>query len=80
MTRDLRKYMRDTNTRIVIGAILLLFIVGLGLIWIIYGFGAAVTGFLCILAAFLPIGLVFLFLFGMDWFVKRANPDDNRND
>ena len=80
MTRDLRKYMRDTNTRIVIGAILLLFIVGLGLIWMIYGCGAAVTGLLCILAAFLPIGLVFLFLFGMDWFVKRANPDEHRND
>lgn len=77
MSRDLRKYMRDTNTRIVIGAILLLFIVGLGLIWLIYGFGAAVTGFLCILAAFIPIGLIFLVLFGMDWIVKRANPDDN---
>ena len=77
MSRDLRKYMRDTNTRIVIGAILLLFIAGLGLIWLIYGFGAAVTGFLCILAAFMPIGLIFLVLFGMDWIVKRANPDDN---
>lgn len=77
MSRDLRKYMRDTNTRIVIGAILMLFIVGLGLIWLIYGFGAAVTGFLCILAAFIPIGLIFLVLFGMDWILKRANPDDN---
>lgn len=77
MSRDLRKYMRDTNARLVIGAILLLFIVGLGLIWLIYGFGAAVTGFLCILGAFIPIGLIFLVLFGMDWIVKRANPDDN---
>ena len=77
MSRDLRKYMRDTNIRIVIGAILLLFIAGLGLIWLIYGFGAAVTGFLCILAAFVPIGLIFLVLLGMDWIVKRANPDDN---
>lgn len=77
MSRDLRKYMRDTNTRIVIGAILLLFIVGLGLIALIYGVGAAVTGFLCILGAFIPIGLIFLVLFGMDWIVKRANSDDN---
>lgn len=76
MSRDLRKYMRDTNIRLIFGAVLLLFIVGLGLIWWIYGFGAAVTGLLCILGAFIPIGLIFLVLFGMDWIVKRANPDD----
>lgn len=80
MSRDLRKYMRDTNVRLVVGAILLLFVAGLGLIWLIYGFGAAVSGFLCILAAFVPIGLIFLVLFGMDWIVKRANPDDDRTD
>lgn len=77
MSRDLRKYMRDTNVRIVVGAVLLLFIVGLGLIGIIYGFGAAVSGFFCILAAFVPIGLIFLVMFGMDWIVKRANPDED---
>jgi hypothetical protein len=69
--------MRDTNVRLVAGAILMLFIVGVGLIWLIYGFGAAVTGFLCILAAFIPIGLIFLALFGMDWIVKRANRDED---
>jgi uncharacterized SAM-binding protein YcdF (DUF218 family) len=77
MSRDLRKYMRDTNVRLVAGAILMLFIVGVGLIWLVYGFGAAVTGFLCILAAFIPIGLIFLALFGMDWIVKRANRDED---
>ncbi|MBN8656280.1 MAG: hypothetical protein J0M11_11115 [Anaerolineae bacterium] len=77
MSRDLRKYARDTNVRLVVGAILMLLIVGVGLIWLIYGFGAAVTGLLCILAAFIPIGLVFLSLFGMDWIVKRANRDED---
>ncbi|MBV6392874.1 MAG: hypothetical protein KPEEDBHJ_02101 [Anaerolineales bacterium] len=80
MSRDLRKYKRDTDKRLAIGAILLLFIAGLGLIWLIYGFGAAVTGFLCVLAAFVPIGLIFISLYGMDWIVKRANTDDDRND
>ena len=80
MSRDLRKYKRSTDTRLVVGAITLLFIAGLGLIWLIYGFGAAVTGFLCILAAFVPIGLIFISLYGMDWIVKRANPDEYRND
>ncbi len=75
MSRDLRKYVKDTNTRILIGAILLLFVIGIALIWIIYGFGAAVSGFLCLLGAFVPIALIFLALFGLDWIVKRANRD-----
>jgi uncharacterized membrane protein len=75
MSRDLRKYMKDTNVRILIGAFLLLFVIGVGLIWAIYGFGAAVSGFLCLLGAFVPIGLIFLVLYGMDWIVKRANRD-----
>ncbi|MBL8061821.1 MAG: hypothetical protein JNK32_02290 [Anaerolineales bacterium] len=79
MSRDLRKYARQTNVRIAVGATLLLFIVGLGLIWAIYGFGAAISGMLCILAAFVPIGLIFIALYGLDWIVKRANPDEDRN-
>lgn len=75
MSRDLRKYVKDTNARILIGAILLLFVVGIVLIWVVYGFGAAVTGFLCLLGALVPIALIFLALFGLDWIVKRANRD-----
>lgn len=75
MSRDLRKYMRDTNLRVIIGALSMLFVVGLGLIWLIYGFGAAVSGFLCLLGAFVPIALIILALFGLDWIVKRANRD-----
>ena len=75
MKRDLRKDMKDTNTRILIGAFFLLFVIGIGLIWAIYGGGAAVTAFLCLLGATVPIGLIFLSLFGLDWIVKRANRD-----
>jgi hypothetical protein len=80
MSRDLRKYAKDTNVRIGVGAVLLLFIVGVGLIWAIYGFGAAVSGMLCILAGLIPVGLIFLVFFGLDWIVKRANTDEDRND
>ena len=76
MSRDLRKYMQQTNFRIAIGALLLLFIVGLGLIWLIYGFSAAVSGLLCLLGAFVPIALILFALYGLDWIVKRANRDD----
>jgi len=75
MSRDLRKYVKDTNVRILIGAFLLLFIIGIGLIWLIYGFGAAVSAFLCLLGAFVPIALIFIALYGLDWIVKRANDD-----
>lgn len=76
MSRDLRKYMQQTNVRITVGALLLLFIVGVGLIWLIYGFGAAMMGLLCLLGAFVPIGLILFSLYGLDWIVKRANRDE----
>ncbi len=75
MSRDLRSYMKDTNVRLIVGALALLFIVGDGLIWLIYGFGAAVMGLLCMLGAFVPIGLILLFLNLSDWIVKRAGRD-----
>jgi hypothetical protein len=75
MSRDLRSYMKDTNVRLIVGALALLFIVGDGLIWLIYGFGAAVMGLLCMLGAFIPIGLILFFLNLSDWIVKRANRD-----
>ena len=75
MNRDVRSYMKDTNVRLVIGALVLLFIVGDGLIWLIYGFGAAMMGLLCMLGAFFPIGLIFLLLNLSDWIVKRAGRD-----
>ena len=73
MTRDLRKYMRQTNVRLGVGAFLLLFIVGTGLIYVIYGAGAAMGGVLCLLAALAPVALIFLSLAILDWIQKRAD-------
>ena len=75
MSRDLRKYARQTNVRIAVGALVLLFVVGLGLIWWVYGPRAAVMGFFCLLGALVPIGLVALSLQFLDWINKRANRD-----
>ncbi len=75
MTRDLRKYSSQTTIRLIVGALVILFIVGLGLIAWIYGLGAAMMGLLCLLGAFIPIGLIWLFLGGLDWLVKRINKD-----
>lgn len=73
--RDLRRYARQTNVRLGAGAFLLLFVVGLGLIYVIYGSGAAVMGFLCLLAGLSPLVLIFISLEILDWIQKRANRD-----
>ena len=73
--RDLRKYARQTTVRLVFGALLLIFIVGDALIFIIYGPQAALMGLLCIGAALLPVLLIVLILQTMDWIVKKANDD-----
>ena len=73
MTRDLRKYARQTNVRLIVGALLVLLLIGDGLIYLLYGSGAAVTGLLCIGIGLTPVLLVLLFLFALDWITKRAN-------
>jgi len=75
MTRDLRKYARQTNLRLVTGALILLFIIGDGLIYLFYGVRAAVMGLLCLLAGVTPVVLVALILLLLDWIAKRANRD-----
>jgi magnesium-transporting ATPase (P-type) len=75
MSRDLRKYTSQTNVQLAAGALTLLFVVGLGLIAWIYGTGAAVMGFLCLLGALVPVGLIVLLMFGLDIIVKRINKD-----
>jgi multisubunit Na+/H+ antiporter MnhB subunit len=74
MKRDLREYAKQTNVRLIIAAFVLLFLVGLGLIYAIYGPGAAGVGFLCLLGGLLPIALILAALYGMDWIVRRARP------
>lgn len=70
---DLRDYARQTNVRLVVGAALILFIVGDGLIYVIYGPYAALMGLLCLLGGLAPLVLIGLVLWLMDWVVKRAN-------
>ena len=75
MTRDLRKYAKQTNVRLGVSAFFLLFVIGIGLIYLIYGAGAAITGLICLLGALVPIALIFLSLWILDWIQKRANRD-----
>ncbi len=72
MKRDLREYAKQTNIQLAIAALVLLFGVGLGLIYIIYGPGAAGVGFLCLLGGLVPVALILVALVGIDWIVKRG--------
>ncbi|MEA5077713.1 MAG: hypothetical protein VB013_04010 [Anaerolineaceae bacterium] len=74
-SRDLRKYAASTNFRLIVGAFVLLFVVGLGIIGLIYGFKAALFGFLCLLGGMVPIVLILIFWFGLDAFLKKINKD-----
>ena len=73
--RDLRDYARQTNVRLVVGAMLVLFLVGDGLIYWIYGPYAAMMGVLCLLGGLAPVVLIALLLWIVDLVVKRANRD-----
>ena len=75
MARDLRKYASQSNVQLIAGGLLLLFLVGLGLIWYFYGLQAALLGLLCMLGGLVPIGLVMLIMFGMDKILKRINKE-----
>ena len=73
MNRDLRKYARNTNLRLVFGFVVLLLFLGDGLIFWIYGREAGVLGLLCILGGLTPLALIALVLGLMDYFVRKAN-------
>lgn len=73
MSRDLRRYARQTNVRLLAGMLLLAFIVGDGLIYIFLGEGAALLGLLCLAAALVPAILIWLALWALEWIARRAN-------
>jgi hypothetical protein len=71
--RDLRSYQKSTIFRLIVGGLLIVFIVGDGLIYLIYGPQAALSGLLCIGGGMLPIILITGFLWVIERVVKNAN-------
>jgi hypothetical protein len=53
-----------------IGFLVLVFLVGGGLIFFLYGRGAGITGLFCLLGALVPVLLVVLLLWILDRVVK----------
>jgi len=73
MPNNIRSYADQTKFRLVVWFLIILFVVGLGLIWFIYGLKSALLGFLCLIGTLIPIGLIFLFLIGLDKIVKNQD-------
>jgi hypothetical protein len=74
MKRDLREYARQTNLRLAVGAALVLIVVGIGLIWVIYGEQAASLGLFCALVGLSPVALIVLLFLAIDWILRSARP------
>jgi hypothetical protein len=74
--RDIRRYSRQTNVRLGIGFVLILFIIGDGLIYLIYGQKAAIMGVICLSFGLAPLTLILLILIGIDRLVRRINQRD----
>jgi len=75
VTRDLRKYATQTNKRLILGGIGLLYLVGGGLIYLIFGREAAITGVICLTVGLSPLVLAWLALNLVGWIARRADPD-----
>jgi len=73
VSKDLREFARSTQVRLIAGFLLLVFIVGDGLIFIIYGTGAGLAGLVCLLGALLPVLLVVFFLWVADRVVEKQD-------
>lgn len=75
MSRDLRKYANQTNVRLVIGGLLLVFIIGIGLIYLFYGQGAALTGLLCLVIGLIPLFLIWIMFWALELITNRVRSE-----
>jgi hypothetical protein len=69
--RDMRAYARNTQARLIVGALLLVLAVGASLIWLVYGGWAAGMGLACILLGLGPVVLIYAALRLAGWIVAR---------
>jgi hypothetical protein len=69
--KDLREYAAGTHRRLILGGLILIFILGVGLIWWRYGPGAGWMALLCTVAGLAPAVLIAIWLRVMEWAAKR---------
>ena len=72
MSRDLRRYARNTQLRLILGGLAIVFLAGGALVWWIYGPQAAAMALLCTVAGLAPILLIFIALLALEWISRSA--------
>ena len=72
MPRDMRKYARQTNIRLILGGLLLMILIGEGLILVFYGRSAALSGLICMGLGLAPLILIWVTLWGLGKITERA--------
>ncbi len=68
---DSRAFGRQLERELIIGGLVIGLVVGLGLIYLLFGQTAAMTSLLCFVGFLGIIGLVWGFLILIDWLGKR---------
>jgi hypothetical protein len=76
---DIRNHARQTKRRLIAGGLGLFFVIGTVLIAVTYGTPAAVCGLAFFLLAMIPIGLISLVLFGLEWISDRSKQNDAKS-
>ncbi|MBA4421457.1 MAG: hypothetical protein C0391_09965 [Anaerolinea sp.] len=69
--RNLKDYARQTNIRLIIGGLLIVFLLGVGLIYLIYGLGAAISGMLCLGIGLIPVIVIMAALWIMEYILRK---------
>jgi hypothetical protein len=70
--RDLQKYSRTTQRRLIVGVLVIVFAVGVGLIYLIYGEKAGWAALICTGLGLVPVVLIGGFLWFLGWFARSA--------
>ena len=74
---DLRNHARQTKKRLVAGGLIIIFLLGIILIAVTYGTPAAACGLAFFLAAMIPVGMISLVLFLLQWVAERSERNDS---
>ena len=64
---NLRRHRTQTDRNLLLGFFAVLFVVGGGLIWLVYGWGAAALGLTCMAMGAVLVGIVTLMMLGLQW-------------
>jgi hypothetical protein len=68
--RDLRKYSRTTQRRLIVGVLVIVFVIGVGLIYLSYGEQAGWAALICIGLGLVPVALIAGFLWFLGWLTR----------